>query len=158
MLLKDRINEAVAAIQPHLNASPRVALILGSGLGRLAEYIENRVSFDYGDIPHFKQSGAPGHVGRLVCGELSGQQVVCMQGRLHAYEGNSATEIVFPLQVMHALGARTLVVTNAAGAVNTGFEVGDIMLIADHINLTGSHPLTLGDEQDSHEFTDLTYA
>jgi purine-nucleoside phosphorylase len=158
MTLKNCIDQAAAVIRPHLNAPPRVALILGSGLGRLAERIENRISLDYGDIPHFKQSGAPGHVGRLVCGELSGQQVICMQGRLHAYEGNSAQEIVFPLQVMHALGAQTLVVTNAAGAVNTGFEVGDIMLIVDHINLTGSHPLTLGEEQDSHEFTDMTYA
>jgi purine-nucleoside phosphorylase len=158
MALKDRIQQAVAAIQPRLAASPHVALILGSGLGRLAQRIEVCTALDYGDIPHFKQSGAPGHVGKLVFGELSGQQVVCMQGRLHSYEGHSAAEIVFPLQVMHGLGARTLVVTNAAGAINTGFEVGDIMLITDHMNFTGGHPLTLGDEQDFREFTDLTYA
>jgi purine-nucleoside phosphorylase len=158
MSLKDHINQAVAAIQPHLNTPPRVALILGSGLGGLAERIDSYFSIAYRDIPHFKESGAPGHVGRLIFGELSGQQVVCMQGRLHAYEGNSATEVVFPLQVMHALGAQTLVVTNAAGAINTSFDVGDIMLITDHINLTGSHPLTLGDEQGYREFTDLTYA
>jgi purine-nucleoside phosphorylase len=158
MSQKDRINQAVAVIQPHLNTPPRVALILGSGLGGLAKRIDVQFSIDYRDIPYFKESGAPGHVGRLVFGELSGEQVVCMQGRLHAYEGNSATEIVFPLQVMHALGASGLIVTNAAGAINADFEPGDIMLITDHINLTGSHPLTLGDEQDFREFTDLTYA
>jgi purine-nucleoside phosphorylase len=158
MSQKDRINQAVAVIQPHLKASPRIALILGSGLGGLARRIDARISIDYRDIPHFKEAGAPGHAGRLVFGELSGQQIVCMQGRLHAYEGNSAAEIVFPLQVMHALGALGLIVTNAAGAINTSFEPGDIMLITDHINLTGSHPLTLGDEQDFREFTDMTYA
>jgi purine-nucleoside phosphorylase len=158
MSQKDRIDQAVAAIQTRLSVQPRVALILGSGLGGLAERIDTRLSLDYRDIPHFKESGAPGHVGRLIFGELSGQQVVCMQGRLHGYEGNSAADVVFPLRVMHALGAHDLIVTNAAGAINTNFEPGDIMLITDHINLTGSHPLTLGDKQGLREFTDLTYA
>jgi purine-nucleoside phosphorylase len=158
MSQKNRVAQAVATIEPHLSAQPRIALILGSGLGGLAERIDIQFSIDYRSIPYFKESGAPGHVGRLIFGELAGQQVVCMQGRLHAYEGNSATEIVFPVQVMHALGAQSLIVTNAAGAINTDFEPGDIMLITDHINLTGSHPLTLGDEQDTSEFTDLTYA
>ncbi|MDR0349929.1 MAG: purine-nucleoside phosphorylase [Coriobacteriales bacterium] len=158
MSQKNRVAQAVATIEPHLSVQPRIALILGSGLGELAKRIDAHFSIDYRDIPYFKESGAPGHAGRLIFGELAGQQVVCMQGRLHAYEGNSATEIVFPVQVMQALGAEALVVTNAAGAINTDFEAGDVMLITDHINLTGSHPLTLGDEQDTREFTDLTYA
>ncbi|MDR1014464.1 MAG: purine-nucleoside phosphorylase [Coriobacteriales bacterium] len=158
MSLQDRIDQAVATVAPRLKTCPRVALILGSGLGGLADAVDAHLSLDYGDIPHFKESDAPGHAGRLVFGELAGQQVVCMQGRLHAYEGNSAEDIVFPLRVMNALGAQTLVVTNAAGAVNTDFEVADLMLITDHINLMGSHPLTLGEDQGLRDFTDMTYA
>lgn len=158
MTLNKQISQAVAAISSHLVVQPRIALILGSGLGGLADKIAPQFSCDYSDIPHFKTSGAPGHAGRLIFGALAGQQVVCMQGRLHGYEGNTAEEIVFPLQVMHALGASTLIVTNAAGGVNTDFNVGDIMLITDHINLTGSHPLTLGVEQGLHEFVDMSYA
>jgi purine-nucleoside phosphorylase len=157
-MLKDHIGQAVTAIQPFLSVSPRVALILGSGLGGLAERIEDPVSIVYGDIPHFKQSGAPGHVGQLVFGRLAGQQVACMQGRLHSYEGHDCDDIVFPLRVMHALGAQTLVVTNAAGGINTAFEVGDAMLITDHINLIGANPLTLGAEQGLRVFTDMSYA
>jgi purine-nucleoside phosphorylase len=158
MALKDRIAQATAAIEPRLTAKPRIALILGSGLGGLADRIDPHFSLGYSDIPHFKETGAPGHTGRLVFGTLAGQEVVCMQGRLHGYEGNTAEEIVFPLRVMHALGATTLVVTNAAGGVNTGFDVGDIMLITDHINLTGDHPLTIGAEQGLADFTDMSYA
>jgi purine-nucleoside phosphorylase len=158
MLLNTRIAQALAAIRPRLGAEPQVALICGSGLASLAERIDAPVIVNYEDIPHFKAVGAPGHKGRLVFGELAGQQVVAMQGRLHGYEGNTAEEVVFPLRVMHALGARTLVVTNAAGGINTDFEVGDIMLIIDHINLTGSNPLTLGVEQGLSEFTDMSHA
>ncbi|MDR0347389.1 MAG: purine-nucleoside phosphorylase [Coriobacteriales bacterium] len=158
MVLQEQLKQATAVISPHLSVTPRVALILGSGLGGLAERIKVHLSLDYGEIPHFRPSGAPSHVGRLIFGELSNQQIVCMQGRLHAYEGNSAAEVVFPLRVMHALGARTLIVTNAAGAVNTSYTVGDIMLITDHINLTGMHPLSLGEEYGSREFTDMSYA
>jgi purine-nucleoside phosphorylase len=170
MPLTDRINQAVAAIEPRLRATehaegvryatptPPIALILGSGLGGLAGCIDVQLSLDYGDIPHFRQSGAPGHAGRLLFGKLAGQRVMCMQGRLHPYEGHSAEDIVFPLQVMCALGARSLLVTNAAGGVNTGFDVGDVMLICDHINFTGANPLTIGTEQALHAFTDMSYA
>jgi purine-nucleoside phosphorylase len=157
-MLKSRVDQAVAVVKPQLSVSPRIALILGSGLGGLADHIETHASIAYEDIPHFKQSGAPGHVGRLVFGELAGQQVVCMRGRLHGYEGHSSEDVVFPLRVMHALGASTLIVTNAAGGINTSFEVGDVMLITDHINLTGINPLTLGNEQGLHVFTDMSYA
>jgi purine-nucleoside phosphorylase len=160
MPFNERIEQATAAIRPHLATMPppRVALILGSGLGCLAERIDAHASVSYGDIPHFRQSGAPGHAGRLIFGTLAGQQVVCMQGRLHGYEGNSAEDIVFPLRVMHALGARTLVVTNAAGGINTAFGVGDVMLISDHINLTGTNPLTLSADEGPHAFVDMSYA
>jgi purine-nucleoside phosphorylase len=154
----EAIGEAIAVIQPHLCAAPRIMLICGSGLGGIAKRIEVSASIDYGDIPHFKQTGAYGHTGRLVFGELAEQQVVCMQGRLHGYEGHSAAQIVFPLQVAHALGATTLVLTNAVGGINTDFNVGDIMLITDHINLTGANPLTIGEEQALQGCPDMTYA
>jgi purine-nucleoside phosphorylase len=152
------IAQALAVIQPQLEVPPQVALICGSGLAGLAEHIDAHAIIGYGDIPHFKGSGAPGHKGRLVIGGLAGQQVVAMQGRLHGYEGNTPEEVVFPLRVMHALGARTLIVTNAAGGINTDFKVGDVMLNLDHINLTGSNPLTLGGGQRMCEFADMSHA
>jgi purine-nucleoside phosphorylase len=158
MPLQDRIEQATALIAPRLKTRPRVALILGSGLGELAECVDAELSIKYGEIPYFKESDAPGHVGRLVFGRLVDEQVVCMQGRLHSYEGNSAEDIAFPVRVLNALGAQTLIVTNAAGAINTTFEVGNLMLITDHINLMGGNPLTLGDEQGLHGFTDMSYA
>ncbi|MDR2957638.1 MAG: purine-nucleoside phosphorylase [Coriobacteriales bacterium] len=157
MALQDRINEAVAFIQPQLSEVPDYAIVLGSGLSGLAELVDVQVIVDYKDIPYFKTSGAPGHVGRLLFGHVGGKSVACMQGRLHFYEGNKPEDTVFPLQVLNALGAQTLVVTNAAGGINLGFEVGDIMLITDHINFTGAHPLTIGDEQGLHDFLDMTY-
>lgn len=156
MLLETHIDEALAVILPQLRHKPDIALILGSGLGGLAECIDKSFSLDYRDIPHFKETGASGHVGRLIFGELSGLQLVCMRGRLHGYEGNTPEEIVFPLRVMSALGARSLILTNAAGGINKAFQVGDIMLITDHINLTGANPLTLSREQGMSDFTDLS--
>lgn len=158
MALRDRIQEAIGFIQPRLQEAPEHVIILGSGLNGLAGMVEGPVVIDYPEIPHFKASGAPGHVGRLLFGRVAGQPVACMQGRLHLYEGNRPEDTVFPLQALAALGARTLIVTNAAGAINTGFAVGDIMLITDHINFTGSHPLTIGDEQGLYDFLDMTYA
>ena len=157
MALPERIAEAVAYIQPRLVETPQYLIILGSGLGGLAEMVEVSCSIDYADIPYFKSSGAPGHVGRLLFGRIAGKAVACMQGRLHFYEGNKPEDTVFPVQVLSALGASTLVVTNAAGGVNLGFEVGDIMLITDHINFMGAHPLTIGEEQGLHDFLDMTY-
>jgi len=158
MLLKDRISEAIATIQPHLGQRPDIALILGTCHGDLAQHIHQTFSIDYGDIPHFKATGVPGHAGKLIVGQLGGQQVVCMQGRLHAYEGNTPQEVVFPLQVMHALGAQTLILTNAAGGINQDFDAGDIMLITDHINFTGANPLTLGNGLSLLDFPDMCYA
>ncbi len=158
MELNERILAAVDYIKPHLSNTPDVALVLGSGLGGLAQSINEHTAIYYNDIPHFKAAGAPGHTGRLIFGELSGKQVVVMQGRLHAYEGHSAADIVFPLQVLNALGATTLIITNASGGINEAFDVGDIMLITDHINFTGMHPLTLSDGTAATDFCDMTYA
>jgi len=132
-----------------------IAIILGSGLGALGDKLENAVAIPYEDIPGWANSTAPGHSGRLVIGELptptnlpdssgtpaGGKRVLCMQGRLHFYEGHPFSAVTFPIRVMHSLGVRTLVVTNAAGGINFDYAVGDIMLITDHINFMGSNPM-----------------
>lgn len=120
---------------------PEVAVILGSGLGPLAEQIEDAVHVPFGEVPHMRTSTASGHVGRFVCGRLGGKEVLCMQGRLHGYEGYSAQEVAYPVWLMNAIGVRTLVTTNAAGAINEGFEVGDFCVMTDHINFTGRNPV-----------------
>ena len=120
---------------------PDVAMVLGSGLGSLGDEVENPLCADYRDIPHFKASTAPGHRGRLVFGTLEGRRAAVMQGRMHHYEGYSYEEVVYPLRVLRLLGCRTLVVTNAAGCVNTAWNAGDLMLITDHIKLFSESPL-----------------
>lgn len=121
---------------------PRAALVLGSGLGVLGDRVEDPICVDYRDIPHFPVSTAPGHRGRLVFGLLGGQKVAVMQGRIHGYEGRSTQELVYPLRVLKLLGADTLFVTNACGAVNLDFAPGQLMLITDHILLFPMSPLT----------------
>ena len=120
---------------------PRVLLILGSGLGALGDAVEDPIIVPYADVPHMKFSTAPGHTGRFLFGRLAGQPVAVMQGRLHTYEGWSFADVAYPVRVLRLLGAEALVVTNAAGAVNRDFSVGDIMLITDHIKLFGISPL-----------------
>ncbi len=120
---------------------PEVLLILGSGLGALGDEVEDPISVPYAEVPNMKHSTAPGHKGRFVFGTLAGKNVVVMQGRLHTYEGWSFADVSYPVRVMRLLGAETLLVTNAAGAVNTAFNVGEIMLITDHIKLFGVSPL-----------------
>ncbi len=117
--------------------SPQVGIILGSGLGALAEEVDAVASIPYAEIPGFAQSSVEGHMGRLVFGTLEGKQVAVMQGRLHFYEGYDLQQVTFPVRVMRALGADTLIVTNAAGGLNPAFQVGDLMLIEDHINILG---------------------
>ena len=136
-----KILEAVAFIQQQSTMKPEIAMILGSGLGFLAHEIENAVSIPYQNIPHFPVSTIVGHEGNLVLGTFQGKSCVCMQGRVHYYEGYPMRDLVFPMYVMHALGAQTLLVTNAAGGVNPKFKVGDLMLITDHINFMGDSPL-----------------
>lgn len=138
----DAVNEATDFIRTKVNFVPRAALILGSGLGDLADAVVDPVVIHYGDIPHWKKSTAPGHAGRLVCGTLSGVPVVVMQGRLHGYEGYRPQETTFPVRVFGCWGVKTLIVTNACGGVNWQFSAGDVALITDHINLTGKNPLT----------------
>ncbi len=138
----DAVNEATDFIRTKVNFVPRAALILGSGLGDLADAVADPVVIHYGDIPHWKKSTAPGHAGRLVCGTLSGVPVVVMQGRLHGYEGYRPQETTFPVRVFGCWGVKTLIVTNACGGVNWQFSAGDVALITDHINLTGKNPLT----------------
>lgn len=120
---------------------PDVLLILGSGLGALGDEVENPMVVPYQDVPHMKHSTAPDHKGQFVFGRLAGRNVAVMQGRLHTYEGWSFADVSYPIRVLRLLGAETLIVTNAAGAVNTAFSAGDIMLITDHIKLFGVSPL-----------------
>src|SRR6266566_7804084 len=137
--LAAKINEAANTIRAHLpaNWTPQVAVILGSGLGALADEVDAAASIPYSEIPGFAQSSIVGHAGRLVAGTLDGTRVLVMQGRLHYYEGYSLQQTTFPVRVMRALGARTLVVTNAAGGLNPQFRAGDLMLIEDHSNMLG---------------------
>ena len=140
----EQIQQAAAYVQAHLSAKPTIALILGSGLGSLAEMIQNPEIIPYGDIPHFPQSTVHGHSGQFVVGSLQGKTVMIMQGRVHYYEGYSPSQITFPIRVMKSLGIETLVVTNAAGGINRSFQAGELMLIDDHINfigIAGIHPL-----------------
>ncbi|MBX3143132.1 MAG: purine-nucleoside phosphorylase [Trueperaceae bacterium] len=132
---------AASAIRAKSSVVPEVALILGSGLGPLADEIEG-TRIPYADVPGMHVSSAPGHAGRFVLGSLAGRPVIAMQGRLHPYEGISAADCAFPVGVMHALGARTLIATNACGGLNPSFNAGELMLILDMINNTGQNPLT----------------
>lgn len=134
---QSHFESAAAAIQEQIKVQPRVGLILGSGLGTLAESIEDSVVIPYGDIPHFAVATVKGHTGRLVVGRLEEQAVMVMQGRPHYYEGYSMAEITFPVRVMQAMGIEMLIVTNAAGGLNPEFQAGEVMLINDHINLIG---------------------
>ncbi|WP_298017984.1 purine-nucleoside phosphorylase [uncultured Dysosmobacter sp.] len=134
--------ESAEALRAKLNGfQPRVLLILGSGLGALGDEVRDPIVIPYSDVPHMKHSTAPDHKGQFVFGRLSGQDVAVMQGRLHTYEGWSFADVSYPVRVLRLLGAETLIVTNAAGAVNTAFSAGDIMLITDHIKLFGVSPL-----------------
>lgn len=144
--------QAIAAIRSHApDAQPKIGLVLGSGLGALADEFENRVVIPYDEIPGMPTATVHGHGGNLVIGELEGQQVVTQQGRAHFYEGYSPQQITFAVRVMHALGVETLILTNAAGGVNPSFSVGDIMLINDHIYFPGFAGLSplVGPNEDS---------
>jgi len=138
------IDEAAQSIRQRLNVQPVVGLVLGSGLGGLADQIQHPVYLEYPTIPHWPVSTVPGHAGRLVIGELAGTQVLVQQGRAHFYEGYSMAEVTLPIRVMKRLGINTVILTNAAGAIHPEFEPGDVMLITDHLSLmgmTGFNPL-----------------
>lgn len=151
--------QAADYILSKTGAAPKVGIILGSGLGGLADKVENPVFIPYEEIPGFARSTAPGHAGRLVFGMLGGKNVLCMQGRFHFYEGHSMQAVTFPVRVMKLLGIEALFVTNACGGVNPAFTVGDFMLITDHINFMGANPLTGPNDDDfGPRFCDMTYA
>ena len=136
-----RITDAADAVRATWSRAPRAGIILGTGLGSLAEDINVEATFPYESLPHFLRSTAPSHKGQLVCGTLAGVPVAAMEGRFHAYEGYSLQDITFPVRVMRALGAEVLVCSNACGGLNPQYSRGDIMLIEDHINLLGDSPL-----------------
>lgn len=138
---QESIKEAAAYIRGQKGVEPQVGLILGSGLGVLAELMENPVSIPYTDIPHFPVSTVEGHEGELLLGTIQDRPVVLMKGRFHMYEGYGPEVTAFPVRVMKELGVKSLLVTNAAGGINTSFEPGDLMLISDHLNMTGTNPL-----------------
>ncbi|MBF0430158.1 MAG: purine-nucleoside phosphorylase [Fibrobacteria bacterium] len=141
MELLTQIEESKKAITAKCDLTPKTGIILGTGLGSLANLIEEQTCIPYEDIPHFVTSTVEGHSGKLILGTLSGKPVVAMQGRFHFYEGYSMQEITFPVRVMKALGIETLIVSNACGGLNHQFLPGDIMVITDHINLLGQNPL-----------------
>ena len=138
----EQYEESARAVRARLNGfAPEIAMVLGSGLGSLGDQVEDPIFVDYRDIPHFKCSTAPGHRGRLVFGTLEGRRVAVMQGRMHHYEGWSYEEVSYAVRVLRLLGCGTLVVTNAAGCVNTDWSAGDLMLITDQIKLFSESPL-----------------
>lgn len=151
-VLKENLAVSARVLRERLGArQPEIGLILGSGLGPLAERIEDAVYVPFGEVPHMKTSTATSHVGRFVCGTLAGKTVLALQGRLHGYEGNTAQEVAYPVWLMHELGVSTLITTNAAGAINESYQVGDFCLMVDHINFTGRNPVA-GTEPDGLAF------
>lgn len=137
----EQYQEAAAFIAARITGNPETAIILGSGLGSLADQIEDAIVIPYAEIPHFMHSTAAGHKGNFICGKLGGKQVLARQGRFHYYEGYSMKEVTFPVRVMRELGIKTLFVSNASGGTNEAFEIGDLMIITDHINYFPEHPL-----------------
>jgi purine-nucleoside phosphorylase len=151
-----RIQEAVNTLREREKIVPQLGMILGTGLGGLAEQIETTSVIPYAEIPHFPRSTVESHAGQLVCGRLRGVPVVAMEGRFHYYEGYSMEDVTFPVRVMKALGAETLIVTNAAGGMNPQYELGDLVIIEDHINLMGDNPLRgINDDSLGPRFPDM---
>ena len=159
MINQEMIQAAAAAINEKSSHTPEVGMILGSGLGVLADEVENPTIIPYEDIPHFPLSTVEGHAGELVIGTLGGKEVVMMKGRFHFYEGYEPSLIAFPIRVLIALGIKQLIVTNAAGGVNQSFKPGDLMLITDHLNLAGTNPLIgKNDDRLGPRFPDMSNA
>ena len=149
--------EIIRATAPGLH--PQVALVLGTGIGALAEAIEDPTIIDYGELPGFPRSAVEGHAGRLVLGNLSGLSVACMQGRVHLYEGHPAANLALPIRTLRLAGCETLVLTNAAGSLRAEFLPGSLMMLSDHINMTGANPLIgNNDERFGPRFPDMTEA
>lgn len=155
--MNEVIKNAIETLLPLCGTNCKIGLILGSGLGGYADKLENKRFVNYSDLPGFPQSRVEGHKGRFVVGELFGKTIICMQGRFHYYEGYPQSQIVLAVRVMKKLGVEKLLLTNAAGGVNLDFAPGDLMLISDHINFSGSHPLIGENDEDfGPRFPDLS--
>lgn len=157
--LLEHVYEASTFISERIADNPKIGIILGSGLGELADEIKQAISIDYSEIPYFPKSTVEGHAGNLVIGKLNNQDIIAMQGRFHYYEGYSMQDVTFPIRVFHTLGVKTLIVTNACGSLNPNFQPGNLMVITDHINLTGDNPLIgPNEERFGPRFPDMSRA
>ncbi len=155
--MHDDIRKAAEFLMGRLDTAPSMAIVLGSGLGALADELENPLVIPYVQIPGFPASTAPGHAGRLVCGTLAGKSVIAMQGRFHYYEGYTMDKVVFPVRVFRAMGVQRILLTNACGGANPAFSPGDFMVIRDHINLSGQNPcIGPNDESLGQRFFDMS--
>ena len=153
----DQVKEAADAVRARVPELPRIAIVLGSGLGDFANGVGDAVSIPYGDLPHWPTSNVIGHAGTLVVGTVKGRKVAALSGRCHAYEGHDLRTVTFAVRVLGLLGVKTLILTNAAGGVNTGFAAGALMVIDDHINLTGDNPLVgANDDRFGARFPDMS--
>ena len=155
----EKIQEAAAFLRMRTSTTPKVGVVLGSGLGEVAEAVEDAVILPYGEIPHWPSSSVIGHAGRLLVGKLGGTPAAICQGRVHFYEGLPARDIAFPVRVLRALGAESFIVTNAAGCLRRKWPIPTLMMITDHINLLGTNPLTgINDERLGPRFPDMSHA
>lgn len=153
-----QIQETASYIRSRMTTSPETAIILGTGLGNLAENISDKTEIPYEEIPHFPVSTVEGHSGKLIFGRLGNKEILAMKGRFHFYEGYSMKEVTYPIRVMRELGIKTLFVSNAAGGTNPEFEIGDLMIISDHINLFPEHPLRGKNIEYGPRFPDMSEA
>ena len=156
---KRKVVEAANFLKTKISENFQIGLITGTGLGECAEFMDISAAFDYSDIPNFPVSTVESHKGRLLFGSIKGRWIIAMQGRLHLYEGFSPLEVTFPIRVMQELGVKHLIISNAAGGLNRDFKTGDIMIIEDHINLTGFNPLVgLNESCWKPRFPDMIHA
>ncbi len=155
--MKTKLEKAAQFIQTKSKLKPRIGLVLGSGLGPLVDSMENVEFISYDDIPYFHKTTVVGHQGRLALGKLAGVDVAVMQGRIHAYEGHSQDDVVFPVRLLKQCGVETVILTNASGGINRAYKPGELVIIGDHINLTGRNPL-LGENLDflGERFPDMS--
>ncbi|HKB13244.1 MAG TPA: purine-nucleoside phosphorylase [Vicinamibacterales bacterium] len=157
MAYYDQVQEAAAAIAKRVPEIPRIGVVLGSGLGDFARSLDDAITMPYAELPNWPASRVIGHEGKLVVGKTAGKTIAALAGRVHAYEGHQMATVTFAVRVLALLGVRTLILTNAAGGVNTGFSQGALMVIDDHINLMGANPLVgANDERFGERFPDMT--
>jgi purine-nucleoside phosphorylase len=157
--LKEKLEKAASHIRSVTKTKPFVGVVLGSGLGAFVDKIENKTIIPYNDIPYFKKTTVQGHDGKLILGSVNGVNIAALQGRFHFYEGHSLDEVVFPVRLLAKLGVEILILTNAAGGVNLGYRPGDLVILEDHLNLTGHNPLVgPNDDSQGSRFPDMSHA